>query len=165
MKDFVIFGDSTCDLNQELRDRYGIEYVPMNYSIDDTEYRATLDWEEHSPQEYYNLMRSGKRVFTTQVPKNVYYDAFKAAVQTGKAVLYISCSSALSASINTARLVAQELQQEFDDAQIYCVDSLISSLGQGYLLMQAANKRREGLSAEQTAQYIEDIRLRVNQCG
>lgn len=165
MKDFVIFGDSTCDLNQELRDRYGIEYVPMNYSIDDTEYRATLDWEEHSPQEYYNLMRSGKRVFTTQVPKNVYYDTFKAAVQTGKAVLYISCSSALSASINTARLVAQELQQEFDDAQIYCVDSLISSLGQGYLLMQAANKRREGLSAEQTAQYIEDIRLRVNQCG
>ena len=165
MKDFVIFGDSTCDLNKELRDQYGIEYVSMNYSIDDTEYKATLDWEEHSPKEYYDLMRSGKRVFTTQVPKNVYYDAFKAAIQAGKAVLYISCSSALSASINTAVWVAQDLKQECPDAEVYCVDALISSLGQGYLLMQASIKHQEGLSAAQTAQYIEDIRLRVNQCG
>ena len=165
MKEFVIFGDSTCDLNREMRDRYGIEYVAMNFSIDDTEYVASLDWEVLSSQDYYRQMREGKRVFTTQVPKNVYYDAFKAVVAQGKAVLYISCSSALSASINTARLVAQELQQEYPDAEIYCVDSLISSFGQGYLLMQASLKRQEGLSAEETARYIEDIRLRVNQCG
>ena len=165
MKDFIIFGDSTCDLNCELRNKYQIEYFAMNFSIDEQEYLASLDWENHSPQEYYDLIRSGKRVFTTQVPKNVYYNAFKSAIESGKAVIYISCSSALSASINTAILVAQELKQEYADAEIYCIDSLISSLGQGYLLMQAAIKRDEGFSAEQTAKYIEDIRLRVNQCG
>jgi DegV family protein with EDD domain len=110
-------------------------------------------------------MRSGKRVFTTQVPKNVYYDKFKSVVEDGKDIVYISCSSALSGSINVAKLVAEELKREYPDAGIYCVDSLISSLGQGYLLIEASKKRAEGISAADTAKHIEDIKLCVNQCG
>jgi len=165
MREFVIFGDSTCDLNKDLREKFGIEYVAMNYSIDDVEYLASLDFESHSAKDYYENMRQGKRVFTTQVPKNVYYDAFKSAIDSGKDVLYISCSSALSASINTAMLVAREVNEQAKEERIFCVDSLISSLGQGYLLMCASIKRKEGLDAKQTAEYIEKIRLNVNQCG
>ncbi len=163
MKEFVIFGDSTCDLNTELREKYDIQYVAMNFSVDDKEYVASLDWDSVRTKEHYDLMRNGKRVFTTQVPKTPCYEAFKEVIESGKAVLYISCSSALSASINTARVVADELRAEFSDAEIYCVDSLISSLGQGHLLIEASRKRAEGLSAEETAKYIESIRLRVNQ--
>lgn len=165
MKDFVIFGDSTCDLNKDLREKYNIDYIPMSFSIDDKEYVASLDWEFHSAKEHYDLMRGGKRVFTAQVTKQGYYENFKAALQSGKDVLYISCSSALSASINTAIMVADELNKEFSDVKVYCVDSLISSFGQGYLLMEASKKRGEGLSAGETAKYIESIRLKVNQCG
>lgn len=165
MKEFVIFGDSTCDLDKALREKYDIQYVAMNFSVDDTEYVASLDWEGHSAKEHYDLMRGGKRVFTTQVPQNVFYDSFKKVLSEGKDVLYISCSSALSASVKTALVVAKELKEEFPDNDVYCVDSLISSLGQGYLLIQASLKRAEGLSVEETAKYIEDIRLKVNQCG
>jgi DegV family protein with EDD domain len=110
-------------------------------------------------------MRAGKRVFTTQVPKNIYQERFEAAITEGKDVLYISCSSALSASVKTAMLVARELKEKHPDAGIFIVDSLISSLGQGFLLMEASKKRAEGLSAEETAKYIEENRLKVNQCG
>lgn len=165
MKTFTIFSDSTCDLNKEMREAFNIKYVAMNYSIDGEEFVASLDWESHSAKDFYNLMRSGKRVFTTQVPKNVYEDAFLKELEAGNDVLYISCSSALSASIQTAKLVANELNSRFENASVYCVDSLISSLGQGYLVMEAAKKRDEGLSAEETAKYIEEIRLCVNQCG
>ena len=112
MRDFVIFGDSTCDLSKELREKYNIEYVAMNFTIDDVEYKASLDWDSEKAKEHYNIMRAGKRVFTTQVPKNVYYDSFKACLENGKDVLYISCSSALSASINMAVKVANELKEE-----------------------------------------------------
>ena len=165
MKDFIIFADSTSDLTLEMRQEYGIEYVAMNYIVDGTEYKASLDWESHNPKQFYDLMRSGKRVFTTQVPRDAYEKAFNDALDAGKDVLYISCSSALSASINVARLVAQEIAQSRPDAGIYCVDSLISSLGQGYLAMEASRKRAEGLSAADTAAYIESIKLCVNQCG
>lgn len=165
MKEFVIFSDSTCDLNRQTREEYGIAYLPMNFLIDDIEHVASLDWEEFSYKDYYNLMREGKRVFTTQVPKTLYEEAFRKAVESGKDVLYISCSSALSSSVNTASVVAKELQVQYPDAGIYCVDSLISSLGQGYLVLEAAKKRAEGWDAEKTARHIESIRLCVNQCG
>lgn len=165
MREFVIFGDSTCDLTKALREKYKIEYVAMNFTIDDVEYEASLDWDDAKAKQHYDTMRSGKRVFTTQVPKNVYYNRFKECLLQGKDVLYISCSSALSASINAAIIVANELKAEFPEAEICCVDSLISSLGQGYLLMEASRQRNKGLSALETARYIESIRLKVNQCG
>ncbi len=165
MRDFVIIADSVCDLGRETREKYGIDYVAMNYVIDEVEYVASLDWENHSVKEYYDLLRSGKRVFTTQVPKNVYFDKFKEAVDSGKDVVYIACSSALSSSVNTAKLVAEEIMTENPEAKIFCIDSLISSLGQGYLLMRASEMRSEGKEAEETAKYIESIRLCVNQCG
>lgn len=165
MRDFVIITDSTSDLTQQMRQEYGVEYVKMNYVIDGVEYKASLDWESHSVREYYDLMRNGVRVFTTQIHRDVYREAFAAAVEAGKDVVYISCSSALSASVNVARLVAQELMGEHSDAGIYCVDSLISSLGQGYLVMEASRKRAEGMNAAETAAYIESIKLCVNQCG
>lgn len=165
MKSYVILTDSTCDLPLALRQQYEVDYVAMNYVIDGTEYVASLDWETHSVKQYYDLMRSGIRVFTTQVPKNVYEAAFRSAIADGRDVLYISCSSALSASINAARMVAKELTDEFPQAQILCIDSLISSLGQGYLVMEASRKRAEGLSLADTAAYIESIKLCVNQMG
>lgn len=165
MREFVIYTDSTSDLTREMRQEYGVEYVKMNYVIDGVEYKASLDWEDHSIKEYYDLMRSGVRVFTTQIHRDTYYEAFQSAVAAGKDVVYISCSSALSASINVARLVAQELMTKYPEAKIFCVDSLISSLGQGYLVAEASRKRQAGLDAAETAAYIESIKLCVNQCG
>lgn len=165
MNSFAIFTDSTSDLDKATREAFNVNYVAMNYSIDGEEFVASLDWESHSVKDFYNLMRAGKRVFTTQVPKNVYVDAFTAELDKGNDVLYISCSSALSASIKTAMLVANELNEKYENAKVYCVDSLISSLGQGFLVLEASKKRDEGLSAKETAKYIEEIRLCVNQCG
>lgn len=165
MRDFVVLADSTCDLSKELREKYSIDYVAMNYIIDDVEYVASLDWESHTYKDFYNLMRSGTRVFTTQVPKNVYIEKFTQIAKQGKDVVYISCSSALSGSINIARMAADEVLKEYPDTQIFCIDSLISSLGQGYMLIKASELKKEGKSAEETAKYIEETKLCVNQCG
>lgn len=165
MRDFVILTDSTSDLSLELRQQYGIDYVPMQYVVDGEEYEASLDWESHSCKDFYDLMRKGTRVFTTQVPKDVFCAACSKALDEGKDVVYIACSSALSASVNMAKLAAEEIVKDYPGANIFCIDSLISSLGQGYLAMEAARKRAAGMSAEETANYIESIKLQINQCG
>ena len=163
MRDFMIFGDSTCDLDKVTRERYNVDYVAMNYIVDDVEYVASLDWESHSVKEFYDLMRNGKRVFTTQVPRASYEEKFKAALEQGKDVLYVSCSSALSGSINIARVVAEELNAQYPDNKVYCVDSLISSLGQGHLLIIASNMRAEGKEASEVAAYLDSVKLCMNQ--
>ncbi len=165
MSNFVILGDSTCDLSKELRDKHGIEYVAMNYILDDKEYSASLDWEHHTPKEFYDLMRNDKRFLTTQVPREVYTQAFSSYLKEGKDILYISCSSALSGSINLAKVIAEELKEEYPDNKIICIDSLISSLGQGYMLIHASKMREEEKSIEEIAEYIEANKLKVNQFG
>lgn len=165
MDKFVIFADSTCDLGKDLRDKYDIDYVAMNYILDEKEYRASLDWESHSPKEFYNFMREGNRIRTTQVPAAEYETKFKKALEDGNDILYISCSSALSGSINIAKTVAGKLKSEYNERKIICIDSLISSLGQGYLAIKASLLRSQGKSIDEVADYIVKNRLKVNQIG
>lgn len=165
MKEFVIFGDSTCDLDLATRTEFDIDYIPMSYIVDEKEYPASLDWESHSVKEFYDLMREGKRVYTAQIIPNVCREKFLAAIEAGKDVLYIACSSALSSSYQSACVIARELEQSHSGAKIFCVDSLISTLGQGHLLLEASRQRKAGKSAEETAAYIESIRLNVNMIG
>lgn len=165
MKDFVIFGDSTCDLDLATRQEFDVDYIPMSYSVDDEEYVASLDWEFHGVKDYYDLMRGGKRVFTAQILPNVCREKFLSAIEAGKDVLYISCSSALSSSYQTACVIAKELEQAHPGAKIRCVDSLISILGQGHLVIEASRQRKAGRSLDETADYLESIRLKVNMVG
>ncbi len=162
---FAIISDSTCDLNNELRTKYDIDYAYMNYVIDDKEYPAMLDWQYHSPKEFYDLMRNGTRITTTQVPREVFTDKFSAYLKEGKDVIYISCSSALSGSYNLATLIAKELMEEYPNNKIYCIDSLISSFGQGGLAIMAAQLRGEGKNAQEVADFLTENRLKMNQCG
>lgn len=165
MNDFLLLTDSTADLSKDLREKYNIDYVPMNYIIDGVEYPASLDWEYHSYKEFYDIMRKGKRILTTQVTRDVYTEKFESALKNGKDVLYISCSSALSGSVNLAKLISKELESVYRDNHVYCVDSLLSSLGQGYMVISASKLRNEGKSAKEIAAYIESIKLKVNQFG
>ncbi|MBQ8148710.1 MAG: DegV family protein [Lachnospiraceae bacterium] len=163
MGTFVVIADSTCDLSMELLEKYDIDYTPMNYTIGTEEFPALLDWSSHSVHDFYESMRCGTIIKTTQVPSIVYEEHFTKWLKEGKDVLYISCSSALSGSINVARIVAKNLVAEYPDRTICCVDSLISSLGQGHLAMVAADMRDEGKTVSEVAEYIESIRLNVNQ--
>ena len=165
MRNYVILGDSTCDLNKDLRKKYGIEYVQMKYVLDGKEYAASLDWEELSVHEFYNAMREGKRITTTQVPAETFLKAFSDYAKAGKDVLYIGCSSALSGSANTAMVVAKEVMESYKDTKIICVDALNSSFGQGIQLMMASKRRAEGKTIEETEQFLLKHRNCVNQCG
>lgn len=165
MRDFVIIGDSTCDLPSEIRSKYNIEYLKMNFVANGEEHAASLDWEEYSPKEFYDLMRNGVIVKTTQVPREEFVNVFTYWLEQGKDILYVSCSSGLSGSVGLANVVAAELSEKYADAKICCVDSLISSLGQGMLLVKAALMRNEGKSIDEIVCWLEENRLKVNQCG
>ncbi len=162
---FAVVTDSTCDLSKELRENFDIHYVPMNYVIDDKEYPASLDWESHSAREFYDLMRNGTRIRTTQVPRDVYTQYFSKLVEQDLDILYISCSSALSGTINVANMVGRQIEAVCPGRRIICVDSLISSLGQGKLCIRAARLRDRGADVETAAEELRSLRLTVNQLG
>lgn len=163
MNNYAIITDSTSDLCKIFRTQYDIDYAQMNISYDDKELVASLDWDSYSLKELYDTMRMGKRIRITQVPYDAFLNKFKYYLEQGKDVLYISCSSALSGSINIARTVKQELEESYPNNKIVLVYSLISCLGQGFLVIKAASLRNEGKTINEVKEYLEVNKLKVHQ--
>lgn len=163
MRDYVILSDSCCDLDADLRKKYGIEYIPMRIIFGDTDIPASLDWEKISPKEFYDMMRGGVRVRTAQINADEFKEAFSKYLDEGKDVMYIACSSALSNSYKSSLMAHDMLAQERPDGKIVCIDSRNACLGLGMICMTASELRAEGKSIDETAQYIEAHKQEVNQ--
>lgn len=162
MKTFAIITDSCSDLGKEAREKYSIDYVQMNITYDGKELPASLDWDKYTPSELYGLMKAGTRVKTTQVPPAAFEAAFKKYLEEGRDVVYIACSSALSGSVNTAKVIADELNEKYEN-KIYCIDTLNSCMGEGLMAVSAAELRDGGKSAEEVAGIIEADKLKYLQ--
>lgn len=163
MASFAILTDSTSDMSPEMLEKYKADYAPMNYTMEGKEYPALLDWSIHSSKQFYDFMRQGIVIKTTQVPVTVFEEKFSHYLSSGMDVLYISCSSALSGSYATSLNIAKEMAEKFPGRKVRCVDSLISSFGQANLVMVANEERAKGKDVDEVADYLESIRLTRNQ--
>lgn len=155
MRKFVIVTDSCGDMPKDLREKYDVEYVPMHYAYDGKDVIASLDWEYLSAPDFYNLMRDGKRITTAQVNEISFVESFNKFVDEGKDVLYLACSSALSASINTSYRVRDAILAKHPEAKIVCVDSRNSCSGLALLCIRASELRAEGKTIEEVAEWVE----------
>lgn len=164
MQKIKIFIDSTGDLPKDLRDKYDIDYCPMVVTVDDKEVVASLDYDQgYSLKEFYDVMRAGRRIFTSQVPDHVFVEKFTAALKEGYDVLYIACSSKLSASVNAGEKVAESLRKEFPERKIVAYDSKIACYGQGEMAIFASNMRKEGKSLDEIVAWLDGNRFKFNQ--
>ena len=51
----ILSADSTCDLDQELKERYDVHYFPLNIILDGKDYKDGIDiTPEEIYQEYYD---------------------------------------------------------------------------------------------------------------
>ena len=170
MSKFAIVGDSTCDLSKDLREKYDIDYARMLVSWTDNkdkkfhEIYASLDYEELSVREFYDVMRAGNRVITSQVTEQEFDLVFGRHFEKGEDVLYVGCSSKLSASVKLAhRLLKEKYAKQYPDRKLIIIDSLISCMGQGMMLIHASELRSEGKSIDEVADELEKTKLCYNQ--
>lgn len=162
---FAILIDSTGDLSRDLREKYDIDYLRFTFSVDGgSSVIASLDYDQGlSHHDFYQTMRDGKRIFTSQVTEQECLERFAPLLKDGKDILYIACSSGLSASVNVAEKVAQRLMGEYSGRKIVCFDSLISGYAQGDMAIKASKMRKEGKTLDEVVSFLTENRLRFNQ--
>lgn len=160
MKSFQVITDSTSDVELSYRNEYGLDYVKMVFSIAGREYAASLDWDELSAADYYDLMRKGNRATTGLVNAAEFSNKFEKYLSLGLDVLYISCSSKLSGSLNNAKIVAAELMDKYPNNKIICFDSLRSNYSQGMMALDAAMLANKGKSIDEAVRELSIHRLR-----
>ena len=171
MKKYVIITDSSCDLTKEYREDKKIDYAKMmiNWTDEKGENHddiADIDWQVLSSKEFYDIIRSGIRIYTAQVTMQNYLDAFEPHLKAGEDILYLACSSGLSASLKTAQsLVDNELKEKYPDRKVIIVDTLRAGMAQGLIVMRAQELKEEGKSLEEVAEIIEKEKYSYKEVG
>lgn len=165
MSNFVILLDSTSNLTGDLLKEFDLDYIPMSVSIEDKIYPADLTWKDMTPHQFYDLMKQGKRPYTQAVNEPMFVNYFTKYVEQGADILYIACSSALSASVKIGDKVGKEIMAQHPDRKIICIDALNSGMGQGLMGIKASEMRAEGKSIDEVAAWIEHNKLKFDQWG
>ena len=157
MRDYVIFVDNCSNMTKEAREPYGIKIVYMHFFMDEKMYDASPDFEKVSNVDFNNFMRGGKRITTSQITVNEYEAAFEEVLKENKDILYIACSSKLSASIKEGEIAKDNLLKKYPEAKIEVVDSYTSTYALQMMVMDAAERQKAGVSLEENvAKVIED---------
>lgn len=163
MAKYQIFSDSSCDLSTELRKENNLEYFYFGLVVDGVEYLADLDWKSYSPEEFYGWLSQGKKIKTTQVSMEEVMKKVRPYFEKGIDIIYIGCSGALTGSMNLFELAKQELMEEFPDRKMIGFDSLAASHTLGMMVLDAAQKQREGLSIEELVEWLKNNQFFYNQ--
>ena len=157
MSNYRIVTDSACDIKNSLLSEWEVSSASLTFRFtdSDTEYKN----DEIDISEFYTKMTEGKIAKTSAINAETFTKLFEPALKEGCDVLYIGFSSGLSTTANSAQIAAQTLRERYSDRKIITVDSLCASAGQGLLLRLALDKKAEGKSIEEVAEYLENTKL------
>lgn len=142
----VITADSTCDLPQELIDKYDIQIIPLSVLLGEKVYHDGVDIK---PSDIYDFVeKTGELPKTAAVTPSEYHEVFKRFADEGKKIVHIGFSSALSSSYQNACVAAEELEC------VYCVDSKNLCTAMGLLVLKACDYREKGMDAKRIADKV-----------
>lgn len=156
---FTILTDSSANLPEDFLLTRDVRCISYDFLIDG---REPADF-VFDGKRFYDDMRSGSLVTTSQIPPQRYADFFRAALARGEDVLFVGMSSGISGSFQSASIAAEELRAAFPERRLRLVDALGASLGEGLLVVWAAEYRARGLSVDEAADLLEERRFAMCQ--
>jgi len=150
-----IVTDSAADLPKSLAEAHEIEIIPFVVMLGDEEY---FDGETISSDTLYQEMKKGKTPKTAQVPYDRIKKVFEKFIKNDDGAIFIGLSSDLSGTYQTAKMVRDELAEEYPDFKMETVDSRGASIGEGMIVLEAARMAKEGKTLEE---ILESIRYNI----
>lgn len=159
---FVIITDTSANIDTQVAKGNNIMVLPFSYYIDGDEYTCT-DTDKFDAKEYYNSIRGGIKVTTSQINPQQYIDYMEPVLKEGKDILFIGLSSGISGSYESACIAGAQLRGEYPERKIQLIDSLGAGLGEGLLALRAARCRDNGMELEETKARILKFRKRMYQ--
>lgn len=151
-----IISDSTCDLSNELIERYNIDILPLHIVLGEKEYKDRL---EIGPNEIFTWSDANKTTPKTSASSiedamNLYEKYLKEYDE----IVIFSISGKMSTTVNVMRMAAEEVEAE---DRIHVIDSENLSTGNGLLVIEAAILAQEGKCAEEIVAHIETVKAKV----
>jgi DegV family protein with EDD domain len=155
-RSYVIFTDATADLPAEDYQKYGIQVLPMAYRLSGQDALYEGGWPDARLHAFYDRLRSGEPVSTSQISPGTYEEFFAPWLEKGQDVLYVCFSSGLSGTFQSSGISAPVLMERFPGRKVLTTDSLGATFGEGLAVLQAARNCEAGMSIEDNAKWINE---------
>ena len=152
---FTIMIDTGADLPQEYIEEHEIATIPIPFHIDGRQHDGGR-WQEISDKDFYNALGKGSKAGTALINPETFSRVFTEYAQRGEPLLSIVLSSGLSGTYQNALIALSEVREKFPACEIYAIDSTNAAGGIGLHAVLAVNKRTEGLSAGETAAWLDE---------
>lgn len=148
-----IISDSTCDLSQELLEKYEVSILPLHVILGD---RECEDGVNISPDEIYSWSDENKTTPKTSAPAlDQAMELLRPYVESKTEVVCFAISEEMSSSANVMRLAAEELEGE---ELVHIINSANLSTGIGLLVIEAAQMAQKGKSAAEIEAAVEQLK-------
>ena len=151
-----IISDSTCDLSKELIERYQVTILPLSVILDEDVY---LDGVDITPEDIYawaDAHNTTPKTASFSIAQAV--ECMRPMLEQGDELVCFTISESMSASCQTMRLAAAELEAE---ERVHVIDSQSLSTGVGLLVVEAAVMAAQGRSAAEIVEAVEALRPKV----
>lgn len=113
-------------------------------------------------KEFYQDMREGMKPRTSLVNPQIILDAMEEEVAKGNEIVYVTLSSGISGTYQTATLFANEINEKYGRKYIHIVDSRTAGFGEGLIAMHVAKLVKEGKTFTEvcgnTEAYVSKVR-------
>lgn len=157
---FAVLTDTSGNLPKRLTDENRIGVIPFSYTVNGED-RVCLDIEQFNGADFYRDMKAGQLVTTTQIGPRQYADFFEPYLKEGLDLIFISMSSGISGSFNSANIAADMLRETYPERQIGVIDTRGAALGEGLVALRAAACRDRGMSFRETVEAMQRLSTRM----
>lgn len=152
-----IVSDSTCDLTNEVCEKYNISIIPLHIVLGDEEYRDRI---EITPAEIFKWSDEHKSTpKTSAVSFEDAKEVIKPIIDAGDEVICFTISESMSTTGNVIRLVGADLNAS-DRVHVFNTKSL--SNGVGMLAVEASIMAQKGMAVTDILSELEILRDKLN---
>jgi DegV family protein with EDD domain len=153
MASVALVTDSTAYLPPELVEKHNISVIPLYVRFGEEVFRDNVDMK---PDQFYSRLKTSPVMPATSQPSaGDFIELFRSLVAGGaSAILCVLISSKLSGTVASATLA----QDQIADVPIHLVDTLSTSMGQGFLVLEAARALEAGRPVEEVVASLEKRR-------
>lgn len=147
---YKIVADSSCDLNDDIKEKLNIKLVPFKLTIEDEHF---IDDENIDMNRFIKKMKKSKSAIKSSIPSP---GDFLEAFGDSENVFVITISKKLSGTYNSAILAKEMALKDNGDRFIHVFDSKSGSVGETLVALKLNELIKEGKSNKEIVNEIED---------
>lgn len=159
MSDFIIATASTSDLDISWLTEHDVPFIPYTFLLDD-EYHYD-DCRVETKKRIFTAMRDGQMPSTSQIPEAEYINFFTRLLETGRDVIYLDMSRAISNSYNNAMSAEKKIKEKFPDRRFTMIDTRCITGGLAFLVTLTVRLKEKGASYDECVTFAEDTKLHI----